>query len=141
MSITIKTHLHEGIYKSSGGGETRTHYEWTTGPRNLLKAVNTLHEHRADMVRGYGNIGCGGSWLEIDGVVIDRFDIDNISNDDFADLPAEERRYGSSWARTRTQKALDLLAEIKAGTYTASRKVAADDYDAYLKDLYPLGDE
>lgn len=70
MSIKIKTHLDAGIYASCGGGETRTHYRYTTGPRNLLRAVRTLQEHRAAMIRSYGNVGCGGTWLEIDGVVI-----------------------------------------------------------------------
>jgi len=72
MTITIKTHLNNGIYKSSGGGEIRTHYEFTTGPRNLLKAIEQLSEHRSDMAHSYGNIGCGRSWLEIDGQAIDQ---------------------------------------------------------------------
>jgi len=39
MSIQIKTELHEGIYPSCGGGEIRTHYEWSVGPRNLMRAT------------------------------------------------------------------------------------------------------
>lgn len=31
MKIEIKTHLHEGIYKSSGGGQTRIIYSLEAG--------------------------------------------------------------------------------------------------------------
>jgi hypothetical protein len=65
--ITIKTRLHDGIYASSGGGKTITHYVYNVGPKNLLKAVKDLREHRASMRRSFGDIGCGGSWIEFDG--------------------------------------------------------------------------
>lgn len=112
MTITIKTHLDSGIYKSCGGGETRSHYEFSTGPRNLLKAINTLYEHRKSMERGYGNIGCGSSWLEIDGKIIHRYDLEYVARDDAEayghDTPA-------SLVKSRTQKARELLAEVSAG--------------------------
>lgn len=111
MTITIKTHLNSGIHKSDGGGETRTHYEFSTGPRNLLKAIETLHDHRKSMERGYGNIGCGRSWLEIDGQAIHFYDLDDVMRDD-------AEAYGdisSGLIKSRTQKARELLAEAKAG--------------------------
>lgn len=113
MTITIKTHLNNGIYKSSGGGETRTHYEFTTGPRNLLKAIEQLGEHRSDMVRSYGNIGCGRSWLEIDGQAIHSYDLEEVARDDAEMFPRSE--YTHTMTKTRTTKAKELIAEVKAG--------------------------
>lgn len=72
--IEIKTRLDDGIYRSQGGGETRTHFSWSTGPRNLLLALGQLREHRATMRQGYGSIGCGHSWLEVDGHLLDEVD-------------------------------------------------------------------
>lgn len=71
MKIEIKTRLHKGIYKSSGGGQTQTIYSLKAGPRNLLKALTLLTEEREAMVRGYGNIGCGNTWMEINGEEVD----------------------------------------------------------------------
>jgi len=111
MTIAIKTRLHDGIYKSSGGGETRIHYEWTTGPRNLLKAVDTFSDHARDMVAAYGNIGCGGSWLEIDGTRIHPFDVSDVRENDEKDSLAY---------KSRTEKARELIATVRSGTYDAS---------------------
>jgi len=113
MTITIKTHLNNGIYKSSGGGETRTHYEFTTGPRNLLKAIRQLGKHRSDMVRSYGNIGCGRSWLEIDGQAIDSYDLEEVACDDAEMFPRS--KFPHRRMKTRTTKAKELIAEVKAG--------------------------
>lgn len=112
--ITIKTKLASGIYKSDGGGEVRTHYEFSTGPRNLMKAIETLYEHRKSMERGYGNIGCGHSWLEIDGVEIRTFDLDDVMRDD-AEACGERRP--SAFIKTRTEKARGLIETVKAGGY------------------------
>lgn len=113
MTITIKTKLSEGIYKSSGGGETRTHYEFTTGPRNLLKAIEHLGKHRSDMVNGYGNIGCGRSWLEIDGQPIHPYDLEDVARDDAEFFRRSE--YTNAMTKTRTAKARELIAHVKAG--------------------------
>ena len=118
MTITIKTELHDGIYKSSGGGEVRTHYEFSTGPRNLLKAIETLADHQDEMEKSYGNIGCGRSWLEIDGTVIHRFDLDEIARDD-AETYGHDAPAGL--IKSHTQKARELLAEVKASTYKAEK--------------------
>jgi hypothetical protein len=113
MTITIKTHLNNGIYKSSGGGETRTHYEFTNGPRNLLKAIEQLGEHRTYMERCYGRIGCGRSWLEIDGQAIHPYDLEEVARDDAEMLSCSE--YTHTMTKTRTTKAKALFAEVKAG--------------------------
>lgn len=112
--ITIKTKLAAGIYKSDGGGEVRTHYEFSTGPRNLMKAIDALYEHRSSMERGYGNIGCGRSWLEIDGVEIGNFDLDDVMRDD---AEAYGERRPSAFIKTRTEKARGLIETVKAGGY------------------------
>lgn len=110
--ITIKTRLNSGIYQSSGGGETRTHYEFTTGPRNLLKAIRILGRHRKAMQNSYGNIGCGQSWLEIDGQNIHPYDLDEVERND-------AEFYSGSYLyhiiKTRTAKASALIAEVTAG--------------------------
>lgn len=108
MAITIKTRLHEGIYKSDGGGEVRIKYEFATGPRNLLKAIKTLHEHRGTMARGFGNIGCGVSWLEIDGQQIEGVDLDDVM----------EHETG---ANCRTMKATQLISDVGTGAYLKDR--------------------
>src|SRR5687767_5279438 len=70
--ILIKTHLHEGIYRSFGGGEVRIHAEYAYGPRNLVRAYHELLKVRETNRRNYGNIGCGHSWLETsDGRTLD----------------------------------------------------------------------
>lgn len=114
--ITIKTHLDAGIYRSSGGGETRTHYSYNTGPRNLLAAIDQLHEHRREMEQGFGNIGCGRSWLEIDGVEISRYDLEAVRRDDSAERDKSDLRY---WrVLSRTEKARRLIDSVKSGNYS-----------------------
>jgi hypothetical protein len=115
MAITIKTRLNSGIYKSEGGGETRVHYEFATGPRNLLKAIETLYSHRKSMERSYGDIGCGRSWLEIDGQEVRPYDLEEVVRDD---AEAYGREASAGLIKSRTQKARDLLAEVAAGNKT-----------------------
>jgi len=69
--ITLHTRLNSGIYESHGGGQDVTVRNWNCGPANLLKALDALYEERQSNIRGYGNIGCGSSWLEIDGEFFD----------------------------------------------------------------------
>ncbi|MDI5832580.1 hypothetical protein OCF84_21330 (plasmid) [Shewanella xiamenensis] len=92
--ITINTKLNSGIYQSEGGGEIRTHYSFNTNPRNLLKACKLLGEHMSTMKEAYGNIGCGSSWLEIDGQWIHQTDIATV---------------------TSIKNAAELLGEVAAG--------------------------
>lgn len=116
MSITIKTHLHEGIYKSEGGGQTRVVAEYSTGPRNLIRAIAELSEIRASNRRGYGNIGCGRSWLEIDGVALTHWHEEEMN----ADLIEEEMRCYRRGDLHRkpeslTERARDLISRAQAG--------------------------
>ena len=94
--ITIHTRLDARIYARDGGGQDRIRYTWAVGPLNLLHAAEKLPEHRAGMVQGYGNIGCGGSWLQIGDQRIDD-----------ADLP-----------ETLTESR-DLLQRVESGRYAA----------------------
>lgn len=128
MTITIKTRLHDGIYKSSGGGETRTHYEWTTGPRNLLKAIDTLHEHRASMERGYGNIGHQGSWIEVDGVPVRLEDIQDMHQETSREYRDPDSRLPQ---KSRTQWAREFIASVKDGSLVANRR----EVDAYINQM------
>jgi opacity protein-like surface antigen len=113
--VTIKTRLNNGINRSSGGGETRTHYEFTTGPRNLLTAIAQLGEHRSEMVSNYGNIGCGHSWLEIDGQEIHPSDLEEVARDDAEMFPRSE--YDLTTTKTPTDKARALIARVRANEY------------------------
>jgi hypothetical protein len=88
--IQIKTRLHDGIYKSSGGGETRLVAEWGYGPRNLVKAYRFLLERRASNKRSYGNIGCGHTWLcTDDGRTLDSSLVHDWPETTHAELVAE----------------------------------------------------
>ena len=66
-TIVIKTRLDDGIYKSHGGGEEVIQNTYHLGPINLLKAFRELDEIQSSNIRGYGSIGAGSSWIEIDG--------------------------------------------------------------------------
>lgn len=112
MSITINTRLDYCICKSYGGGVTRTHYEFSTGPRNLLKAIEILKEHQESMLRRFGKRGCGRSWLEIDEEAICRYDLRVVIRDD-AKVDGRDASFGP--IKSRTQKARELLADVKAG--------------------------
>jgi len=112
MSITIKTILDSCVDKSNGGGEVVTHYEFATGPRNLMKAIETMGEHRKRMTSSYGNIGCGVTWLEIDGTIFDQYSLGMVMRDDSFMLTAEERRWTT--IKSRTAKAKELLASHAA---------------------------
>ncbi len=107
-TITIKTKLDDGIYASHGGGQIKTHYEFTAGPRNLVKAIETLHEHREEMKRGFGNIGCGHSWMEINGKQVNLYDMEDVMKDD---AEAFGPNAPASMIKTRTEKARELLAD------------------------------
>lgn len=126
--ITINTRLDSGIYRSQGGGETVTHHTLTTGPRNLLRAIRLLADHRASMTRSYGNIGRGATWLEIDGVEIHDYDLDEVARDDreFADP------YSSHREPTRTEKAASLIEDARSGEYRNRQKAADAEYETWL---------
>jgi hypothetical protein len=75
-TITIKTRLHEGIYP--GGGEAKTVTTFKATPRNLFKAIRQLDQERSSNRKYFGNIRCGASWLEIDGIEPNTLDLEDI---------------------------------------------------------------
>ncbi len=109
--IVIKTKLDDGIYASCGGGRVKTHYTWkTAGPRNLLAACRKLKSHIRQMIISFGNMGCGSSWIEINGIVMDRHVVDDIiiANDIRQCSKFEERRH----LKTSLQEAAAYLQVI-----------------------------
>jgi hypothetical protein len=107
-TITIKTKLHDGVYVSQGGGKVVTHYEFTAGPRNLVKAIKTLHSHKDEIKECFGNIGCGHSWMEINGKQVNIYDMEDVMKDD---AEAFGPNAPASMIKTRTEKARELLAD------------------------------
>lgn len=60
--IEIRQRLHDSISRSHGGGVTHLVESYTFGPRNWLTAARRVCEIRSDVVRCFGNIGCGSTW-------------------------------------------------------------------------------
>lgn len=121
MTITINTRLHDGIYKSSGGGETRIVAEYPTEPKRLLQAIIEIDRRRRSNIRSYGNIGCGSTWLEIDGVRIPEFEVDAVSTSD-----VELHGHNYTHYKTRTDKCAELISEIQSGEFQRRLQDMAD---------------
>ena len=137
--ITIKTRLDAGIYASEGGGETRTVATYATGPRNLLRAIARRDEIAAANVRSYGNIGCGKTWIEIDGKPIDQDALDAVAREPDR-TPEGWSNYSGGWYEaSRTEKARDLIDDVATGEYARERaRIAAcsQAYDDAYEDGY-----
>lgn len=112
-TIQIHTRLHEDIYRSDDGGEDVTHHEWAAGPRNLMAAVDLIPEHRRTRELGYGNIGCGGSWVQVGDV--------RLSDTDEIDLRRE-----SEPGDTRTARARQYITDIESGEIERERRAYAE---------------
>lgn len=69
--ITIVTCLDERV---AGGREATIRHTWPIGPRNMIKAIDHLPQHRIEMEQSYGNVGCGSSWIEIAGIRFTNYD-------------------------------------------------------------------
>ncbi|MDN7407980.1 hypothetical protein QZM42_05400 [Burkholderia vietnamiensis] len=102
--MTLKTRQDKDI---RGGGVTKDIATFSIGPRNLLKATAALRKLLKQNEQCYGNVGCGHSWLEING---SRVFFGSLRKLEYADT---DPRY----EMTRTQKANDLLADVLAGYY------------------------
>lgn len=64
--IQIVTRLDSAIYRSSGGGREVTQSNaYACGPRGMNAALKALSAEKAGNLAGYGNVGCGSSWLRI----------------------------------------------------------------------------
>jgi hypothetical protein len=107
MAIEIITRLHDGIYRSSGGGERRVMWRRATGPLNLLRAARLFPSHVEWIETCYGNVGCGRSWVEIDGQWIEGWDMPQTM--------AEARA---------------LLAQVSDGSYARAQAVMQASMDA-----------
>ena len=112
MRINLHTKLDAGIYKSSGGGQDIIVESWAIGSRNLLKAIDALYFQKKCNAAGYGNIGCGASWLEINGVQVD---VEDIKGEILLEQYIREDKYFHRIARTKTQIANDYLESITGG--------------------------
>lgn len=63
--IIVVRQLDAGIYRSEGGGEQRVYSRHVSGPRGFANALRSHSDERRSATLGYGNIGCGGGWLEV----------------------------------------------------------------------------
>jgi len=113
MTIIIKTRLSDAIYRSDGGGQVRVHYEWATGPRNLLTAIERLNKHSREMTTSYGNIGHNRSWIEIDGIEIPEYALSDFDRDTYA-YEMTEYRSGNAYGKPKslTERARQLIRNV-----------------------------
>ena len=115
MTITIKTAISRSI---QGGGGVTTRLESPTGPRNLLRLAAEVFSIAKSTTAAYGNLGHCGTWLEINGVRIDAWDVSDLSEADKGDI------YGRSASTSRTEKARTLISHVQSGAYAAGRAAA-----------------
>ena len=121
--IVIKTCLDSGIYKSEGGGEIRVEHEYTKGPRNLVKAAADFWKIRESNIRCYGNIGCGKTWLEVDGQLIDPMDFSFEKNKEFDGSPVSQAKALLEWVasgsydpdRYHNDQSYDMISDCGGG--------------------------
>ena len=127
MTIRILTKIDAGIYASQGGGKTHVSAEANTGPRNLLRLAGALRDIAKSATLSYGNIGHNGTWMEIDGVRIEMWDADDLAEGDKGD---------GYWiaAKSRTQKAAELIGFVQSGAYAQGQA----DADKSLDDIFPI---
>ena len=97
-NITMKTRLHDGIYKSEGGGEIQIIKQWKLGPRNLITAIEIMDKTHHQNRLSYGDIGSGSTWLEINGRKITFYELENYMDETDTD------RYPSNYYRKPTNK-------------------------------------
>lgn len=63
--ILVIRHLHGGIYRSQGGGQSVVYSRHVASRVGLQRALNAHAEERRTAREGFGTIGAGGGWLEI----------------------------------------------------------------------------
>jgi hypothetical protein len=66
-TITVKTFQNSGI----SGAIEKTVREFSFSSGNIVRAVNYRNRTHISNIANYGNIGCGSTWIEIDGVRVD----------------------------------------------------------------------
>jgi len=65
--ITVKTFQNNGI----SGASEKTVNEFSFSAGNIVRAVNCRSYTHKSNVTNFGNIGCGKTWIEIDGIAVD----------------------------------------------------------------------
>jgi len=119
-TIEIRTKLHDGIYRSSGGGQVRTRATFPASRAGWTKAALALDETRSDNIRCYGNIGAGRTWA----VLVDGEDETTITqllslhlddiNAEASEPSSERRRMRALGVKTARQSAPATADEIRA---------------------------
>lgn len=94
--ITIKTQL-------DGESTVKTHHRYMIQPNSLIRAVESLKDHKASMDLVYGNVKSGRSWLEIGGKAIDDEDLVKLCTNKHRDLAY----------------ANELISQVEDGKYTS----------------------
>lgn len=72
QQITIMTALDNRL---NGVDGPTVQHKWSAGPRNLLRALKMLDSHKKHMEDCYGNVGCGTSWIEVNGYRLNESDM------------------------------------------------------------------
>jgi excisionase family DNA binding protein len=117
--IEIRTRFAEGI--ASVGGTTVTYFTWTIGPRNLMKAIETLPDHSRSMTDGYGNVGHAGSWITVAGVEMTADDIREFEHE------TESHELESLSAQTsKTEWCKNFIASVLDGSLVEQRREDAE---------------
>jgi len=62
--LLVIRRLHDGIYRSHGGGVGRVVSRHTSGPRGARNALAAHIQERRSACESYGNHGMGGGWIE-----------------------------------------------------------------------------
>jgi hypothetical protein len=110
-TISIITRLHTGI-SGHADGEPFVEHTYSCGPRNLLRAINDLGETRRNNRQGYGNMGCGSTWIAINGTP--------IRDEELSELEYETEV--SELGRiTRTEWARNFIASVLDGSLLHTR--------------------
>ena len=76
-----------------------------------MKAIETLNEHSESMTRGYGNVGHCGSWIEVNGIEMDYFDIEEYR---YQTDPSNYDPYDCIKATSKTEWCRQYIESVRA---------------------------
>jgi hypothetical protein len=126
MTIKIISVIHESI----NDGGVYVEREYTTGPRNLMLAIDEIDEISRNNTRGYGNVGHCITYIEVDGVKLhedDRDDYiystDSSNFDQWVHLSAVSR---TEWCRR-------WIADARSGQIGRMRRQVCESMCRYEK--------
>jgi len=77
--VTVHTHRDERIYASAGGGQDRVVATFPRSQGGLIRAAHECRRLRRQEQAGFGTIGAGVQYVEIDGERLHRTDEDILS--------------------------------------------------------------